>query len=309
MTTVHGTTLRSLDRDGLVDGLETLRPALLDALAGADRAVLVPDVHYPYHPSTGMVTNPDVVEALASTLAVRLPDADVSVAVRSGDAVDTERALSFLGYDELDSSGEVDVDVVGGESGPGGVTSGSGDSTSGGGTDGTPEPQASVPAALADAAVVPVPSARVAGTVPMMGSLGVLATAVGADPTDATQVREAVEAVGPAAAVVDATYAFTGEPTAARAVFCGDDVAAVDGVLAELLGVDQGDVPGLADVAESRPDDPVSVDGLDVAGLAADLPNGGIPASTDPHPIVRAGYRLYTKVSGDVYPPQLRGGR
>jgi len=293
-----GTQARSLDAAAVGEAVATLAEPLLDALAGADRVAIVPDVHYPYHPSTGMTTNPAVVGGLLSVLASRRPDAECVLAVRSGPEIDTRRTVGYLGFDDVADTHGAEIAVLDGASSPDGETSSEG---------------RSVPAPLSDAAVVPVPSARIDGPLPLFGCLALLARAAGADPTDASSVARAVEAVGPAGAVVDATYTFTGEPARARALLAGDDVATVEHALARLLGVDTDDIPGFA--AAARVTDSAdrsahrsaasSVDGLDVDGLAAALPDGELPASTDPHRLVRAGYRLYTRVSGDVYPPQL----
>lgn len=317
MTGLRGTRLPSLDPADLVTGVEEVRPPLLEGIAGAERVVLLPDVHYPYHPSTGMVTNPAVVDALLSTLTVRLPNSAVSVALRSGDGVDTARTAGFLGYDDVTDSNDVTADVLDAD-----------ETIAGESIDGAIDGSIAVPAALADATVVPVPSARIAGSIPMMGSLGLVANALGANPKDPAQVRRALDAVDLGGALVDATYTFTGTPHRARSVFCGGDVATVERALADLLGVDRDDVPGLsgasgsasgsepatdasvrADGQSAVADADSTVEGLDVSALAAELPDGGLPESNDPHPVVRAGYRLYTTVSGDVYPPQLRADR
>jgi len=299
----RGTQARSLDAGDVGDAVATVAEPLLDALAGdgsagADRVAVVPDVHYPYHPSTGMTTNPAVVGALFSVLASRRPDVERVLAVRSGPAVDTRRTVGYLGYDDVADTHGADVAVL--DDAPPTDVETSGEA-------------GAVPAVLSDAAVVPVPSARIDGSVPLFGCLALLARATGADPANASSVAKAVEAVDPGGALVDATYTFTGEPARPRALLAGDDVATVEDALARLLGVDTGAIPGFAAAARvtetadrsARRSAASSVDGLDVDGLAATLPEGELPASTEPHRLVRAGYRLYTWVSGDVYPPQL----
>ncbi|MEA5389572.1 hypothetical protein VB773_21990 [Haloarculaceae archaeon H-GB2-1] len=116
-----------------------------------------------------------------------------------------------------------------------------------------------------------------------------------------------LDTLAPAGTVVDATYTYAGDPHETRSLLSGTDVGAADLVLARLLGVAIEDAP-LLDELRSRYDSAVTVTGLDVDGIAAQLPSGEIPESTDPHPLVRTGYKLYTMVSGDVYPPQMRGG-
>jgi len=304
----RGIQARSVDGADVGEAIATVAEPLLDALAdagpagtdqvAADRVVVVPDVHYPYHPSTGMTTNPAVVGALFSVLASRYPGTECVLAVRSGPEIDTRRTVGYLGFDEIADTHGADVAVL--EDAPSTDAETSGEA-------------GTVPAPLSEATVVPVPSARIDGSVPLFGSLALLTRAVGTDPTDASSVTRAVEAVDPVGAVVDATYTFTGEPARPRALLAGDDVATVEHSLARLLGVDTGKIPGFSAVARATDTTgrsahrsaASSVDGLDVDGLAAALPDGELPASTEPHPLVRAGYRLYTRVSGDVYPPQL----
>ena len=308
----RGTQARSLDHGDVGEAVATVAEPVFDSLAGGGRSAgadgrasggpariaVVPDVHYPYHPSTGMTTNPAVVRGLLSALSSRRPDAEFVLAVRSGPGIDTRRTVGYLGYDDVAETHGADVAVLD-DAAPTDVETSAGTRT--------------VPAPLADAAVVPVPSARIDGAVPLFGSLALLARAVGTDPGDASSVARAVEAVAPAGAVVDATYTFTGEPARARALLAGDDVVAVEHSLARLLGVETGHIPGFAGAARATDtadrsahrSAASSVEGLDVDGLAGALPDGELPASTDPHRLVRAGYRLYTRVSGDVYPPQL----
>jgi len=312
----RGIQARSLDSGDVGEAVATVAEPLLDALAGgepsddvdwvadtdrvvdADRVALVPDVHYPYHPSTGMTTNPDVVGALLSALTSRRPGVDPVLAVRSGPEVDTRRTVGYLGFDDVANEHGATVAVLD-DAATTDVETSTGTRT--------------IPTPLADAAVVPVPSARIDGALPLFGSLALLARTVGTDPTDATSVARVVKTVDPVGAVVDATYTFTGKPARARALLAGADVAAVEHALARLLDVDTGQIPGFGGAARAtdtgersaRRSAASSVEGLDVDGLAAALPDGELPASTEPHRLVRAGYRLYTRVSGDVYPPQL----
>jgi hypothetical protein len=291
MTTLVGTRLSTLDDDALADAVTTIAPPVLDALSGADRVVVVPDAHYPYHPSTGMVTNPALVDALLSRFAERLPRADLAVAVRSGRDIETRRVLGYLDYDSVTTNHDAALTVLD-------------DRDTRGSSDAADE---QVPEELQTGAVVTVPSARIAGRVPIYGSLALLATAAGVDPADPTAVARAVHAVDPAGAVLDATYTFTGEPRRGRALLAGDDVGAVEATQAALVDVERRTVPGLASVSPWASGDPPRVDGLDVTALAESLPDGSLPESKTPHSLVRAGYRLYTRVSGDVYPPQLEG--
>jgi hypothetical protein len=292
--TVYGWRLPTIQGGPLAIAMAEVGAPLLDAVAGADRVVLVPDAHYPYHPSTGMVTKPRVVAALVSELASHRPDASVTVALRSRPGIETTRTATYLGYDAMDATQDLAVTSL--DEAPTRRIDAAGASRA-------------VPTPLLDGAVVPVPSARVGGSAPVVGSLAVLTAAAGLDPGDDRAVRAVHDAVSPAGAFLDATHAFAGDPHRARAVFAGRDVTAVDRVLARLLGVDHATVPGLPAGGDAPAGGHFSVEGVDVAALAAELPGGDLPATDAAHPLVRAAYRVYAGVSGDVLPPQLRSQR
>jgi hypothetical protein len=50
---------------------------------------------------------------------------------------------------------------------------------------------------------------------------------------------------------------------------------------------------------------PATIAGIDTATITAQLPDGTLPASREPHPLVQTGYSVYSRVSGDIYPPQI----
>lgn len=290
MTRVQATRLPDLDAESVRDGVADIARPVVDAVGDARRVVLVPDVHYPYHPSTGMVTNPDVVAALRDHLTTRLPGTTVEVGLTS-DAVGADRVADYLGYAGREGLGDdhlLNLDAARADEAR---------------ADG--ERPVTLPSPLSEAAVVAVPSARVGGTLPLAGGYALVTRALGADPTDETHVRRALAVADPAGAVVDATYAFAGDPHRARTLLGSAVVGAADAVTADLLGVRSKRTTGLNTAV---PPGPVSVRGADLRPVGAALPSGDLPASKEPHGAVRYGYRLYTRVSGDIFPPQLEGG-
>jgi len=79
---------------------DVLEPSL-ETLAAADRLTLVPDAHYPFHPSSGMVTDPAVIGSIVSRLE-RRTDADIAVAGASDDErISVARTAEYLGYASL----------------------------------------------------------------------------------------------------------------------------------------------------------------------------------------------------------------
>ena len=69
-------------------------------LDAADRVLLLPDTHYPFHFSTGLVTAPAVVRA-ACRLVERGTDATAVIGCTGGEHADPERCGRFLGYERL----------------------------------------------------------------------------------------------------------------------------------------------------------------------------------------------------------------
>lgn len=279
--TVHGISLPALDEPAYRDAAAELLGRL--GIDDRDRVTIVADAHYPYHPTTGMVTNPAVVSALATVLNASA-DTAVEVVLAGGGPVAPQRTGRLLGYDRPTADftlGENNVDT-----GPDSLTADD------------------VPETLTETPLVVVPSARVDHEVGIAGAAATLTRAAGGDPTRPADVRTARDAASVAAVIGDATYAFTGDPYRAAALFASTDAAALDEVLASLLSVDAEGIP-TAKTLEGSNDSTVS--GLDLAALREDLPDGTLPDSDGPGRLVRAGYRLYTAISGDIYPPHLRG--
>lgn len=294
MTTVRGTRVWTDDRDSLAAAVETVLESRLSDLRDADEIAVVPDAHYPFHPSTGMVTDPDVVGATVGVLE-RETTADVAVVGRSGPHIDDDRTIQYLGYESVlaDASAEYEsLDEAATRSVRRRV-------------DGEPV-TAAVPEPLLDRAVVVLPSLRPIRAGPVAGARRTLDRVVTPD-ADADRIAIATaRIVDPVVALLDATVAFAGEPVAADALFAGDD-AAVDAVAATLLDRDPADDAVIAAATDDGPLS-VTVEGIDLDAVAETLPSGGLPPSASPHPLVSGGYRLYAAVSGDAVPPQLDGG-
>ena len=285
--TVHGLRLADFKGSTCRSAADTLVERV--GIDGTEGVTLVADAHYPYHPTTGMVTNPAVVSALATVLSEHADGGDVTVCLAGGGEVDPARVGRMLGYDRrtvatpdesLDRRANADSSDTFGV--------------------------ADVPDALLDTPVVVVPSGRVDHETGIAGALTTLTRAAGGDPSRTGDVRTVARTVDPVAAVVDATYTFTGDPYRASALLAGPDVEAIDRILTSLLSVDPDEVSfGNSLEGTEMP----SVRGIDLDTLRQKLPDGEPPDPDGPSPLVRAGYRLYTAVSGDIYPPHLRGER
>ncbi|WP_049923631.1 DUF362 domain-containing protein [Halopiger djelfimassiliensis] len=314
MRTVEATTVPAADldrRDGWepdVDArLAALESPVRDLLAprleslAADRITIVPDVHYPFHPSTGMVTDPAVTGAAVAVLEERT-DADVAVAGASDEYIDLERTAAYLGYDDLlDRFDATLVDCA------------AADAINTVVEIGDESLAVSVPTRLREGAVVVVPTLRPTADGPIAGGMRTLARLVDGPDESPIGPVAATRAVEPTVAVLDATTTYGGRPYAADTLFAGPP-AAVDAVGTALLERSPEDDDALR-VALSDDGTAVAVEGsgtdagFDLAAMRARLPAGELPPSDETHPAVSAAYRLYAALGGDAVPPQLEGRR
>lgn len=287
MTFVHGTRLPTCEPDAVGEGVAEV---LTDADAECSgTVVLVPDLHYPYHPSTGTVTNPDTVSALVDHLLGSVAGVDGVEIARAATAwSDDASCATFLGYDRLVERS--DVEYFDPDAGP---------QVSRTVSLGDQETVVTAPERLLDSSLV-VPALRRREEPTLAGCFDRLAaTALGRDPT-AFEVDSFAAAADPIGAVLDATYSYVGAPRRTRALLASADPLEVERIAAYLLGLDRGALPrGAAD--DERP---ARVRGLDVHELADELPDESVSEGS-PSGLMKSGYRLYTRVTGDQLPPQL----
>lgn len=293
MTTVHGAKLTDLSAESLRAAAESLLDRYDVAPGGDGRVVLLPDAHYPFHPSTGLVTNPEFVRAVADVLADR-SDVDVGVACPSTEWIDAERATRFLGYDRLTE--ETDVDAIDLDSA---------DRRSRTVHLTRESVTIDVPGPLAEGAVVPVPTLRHDAEFGVAAGMVTLGRAVVASPSP-EEIRAAVREIDPVATLLDGSYTYTGEPRKSRFVMGAENVVAVENLAALLVGADPEGAPHL-DSYEGESNRPTAVEGVSAREIAASLPRKE-PRRAGDDRAMRLGYKLYAAVSGDNTPPQYLGG-
>ncbi|SFT00644.1 protein of unknown function [Halostagnicola kamekurae] len=294
------------DIDARMARLERPVRELLDPvderLVDADEITVVPDVHYPFHPSTGMVTDPAVVGAVVARLAEGT-SSDLAIAGSSHDSIALERTVDYLGYGALEDRFDCRVCDLAAER----------DSRVAVSLPDRPKSlELSVPDVLLDTSIVVVPTLRPDEAGPVAGVMRTLGRHVEAG-LEGTEVpankraRAALKVIDPSLSILDATTAFAGEPFAARTLFTGEAIA-LDTIGTTLLGRDVNDDDALA--AELGPGkSSVRVTGCDFEELRDRVPSGGLPPRTSTHPAVSAAYGLYAMVSGDAVPPQLEVDR
>ncbi|ELY95285.1 hypothetical protein C482_16608 [Natrialba chahannaoensis JCM 10990] len=325
--TPHGSWTPSLDErlSALESPVgEALGPVLESIADEPDRITVVPDAHYPFHPSTGMVTDPAVVGAVLDHLSWRT-DADLAVAGVSTECMPFERTAEYLGYPDLcERTGAELVDLA--------PDSPDGDFTRQVFPVDDRSVAVSVPEQLHEDTVLVVPSLRptdegnVAGG---MRTLGGFADAVAESAPTAVAATRAIE---PACCLFDAMTAYGDEPYAANALFAGP-TPVVDALAASLFGAGFDDrvielapdatesATGVEPRSGSSPQirveavgrtatDPAVDFGAQLDTLETRLKGGTLPPSDETHPAVSIAYRLYAAVGGDAVPPQLelRGG-
>jgi hypothetical protein len=247
--------------------------------------VVVPDCHYPYHPSTGAVTNPDVVEALVETLA---STTDATLALPDSRWV--EDAPSLLGYEGLaDRTGVDTLDLSSADAVERTVRVDDERHT------------VSVPAPLDERPVAVVPTLR---TDPDLGAAMVAVAEAAVGSRERLDVIAANAVVDPEFALLDGTYTYTGTPHRGRFLVAGTDATAVDRAVAPVAGVTPADVAYLRPFGVGRE----AIEGLHAASLADELPHESVdPSGGEPHAAMGAGYRLYARLTGDLVPPQFSG--
>lgn len=297
--------------------LDRFRPAVADLLEGveiatdADRVTIVPDAHYPFHPSSGMVTDPAAVGAVAATIRRRNPDAEVAVAGASDDRIDFDRTAAYLGYREALERADPDaelVDLVDEERALETVSAGD------------RAIDLRIPRRLVEGTVVPVPTLRPTEAGTVAGGMRALARVVGTDPdvaaasdgqADAAAVVGAARAIDPEWTVLDAATTYGGRPHASDVLLAGPTTA-VDAVGAVLLDRDLSDDGALSAALEGD-DVSITVSPIgevpDLETLRERMPDGELPPSDDTHPAVSVAYRLYAAVGNDAVPPQLEARR
>lgn len=286
----YGTRLDDLDESTIDEAVAGLLDDLDPDLSGP--VVVVPDAHYPHHPSTGLVTNPFTVAGVLDWLEARGHD-DVVVGVVGSDAVRGSQAASVLGYDRLTRAYDVEVVDLDTEAHVRKTTT----------VDGEPV-SLDVPERLLESTLVSVPTVRTTDDAGLVSACISLLHATGTERVSADRVAAAIDLLSPACTLVDATYAYSGGARASKVLLAGDDPVVLDVTVAEAL--DYNAVPyleHLRDITDTR------VDGLDRETLAAALPAGEPdPAEAGPSHAMKTGYKLYAKLTGDGVPPMLLGG-
>ncbi|WP_144797948.1 DUF362 domain-containing protein [Halorubrum depositum] len=286
MTIVHGARLPDCEPDAIAEGVA-------EVLGNADvefegRVVLVPDLHYPYHPSTGTVTNPDTVSALVDRLLAAEAVDGVEIARAATAWSDDASCATYLGYDRLvERSG---VEYFDPDAGPQASRTVSVDDQ---------ETVVTAPERLLDDALV-VPALRRREDPTLAGCFDRLAAAALSREPTAFEVDSFAAAADPIGAVLDATYSYVGAPRRTRALLASADPFEVERVTAYLLGLDRDALPRGA----ARDDRPARVRGLDARALADELPDESVSEGS-PSRLMTSGYRLYARVTGDQLPPQL----
>jgi uncharacterized protein (DUF362 family) len=282
--------------------LETPVGSLLDrhreSLANADRVVLAPDVHYPFHPSTGMVTDPAVVGAIAAWFDREI-DAELSVVGRTDDRIAFDRTASYLGYEELLDRFGADVVDLADDTVPRRNEYRAADGRS---------VALSVPEPLLEARVIAVPTLRPSARGCFAGATQTLAALVNSTAEPARAAIAATRAIDPDLAILDGGVAYGRDPVAAGVLLSGSTTA-VDAVGTSLLGRETEDDEALSALLDGT-ETPVTVENPTVADLSSlreRLAGGELPPADDTHPAVSAAYRLYATVSGDAVPPQMEG--
>lgn len=283
--------------------VRTVLEPFVSSLTAADGLTIVPDAHYPFHPSSGTVTDPAVVGAFLDTLA-NWTDADVAVVGATDDRIAFDRTAAYLGYPDVVDRFDADLVDLADHPRRDAVVSVEGRRV-----------VAAVPERLLETVVVVVPTLCPTATGAVAGGMRTLGRLVAADADDGVTAVAATRAVEPALAVLDATMAYGGEPVAADALAAGP-TPRVDALAASLLERSIEEDPALraafpggepSITLDRSPAD--ADDAIDLTALRRRLPDGELPPTDGIHPAVSTAYRLYAAVAGDAVPPQFESRR
>lgn len=292
MTNVRGIRLADLEPATVYDGCRELLSRYEEAIQAAERVVVLPDARYPHHPSTGMVTDPDVVGAVLRALEAVDGDRPTTVAIAAADGIDDTQVGRYLGYDDVAANAGARLSSLSDEP--------SVDRTV---TAGARTVDVSIPRLLDEALVLNVPTLRLARRTAIAGAMVNLArTTTYADVSAGLGIAAGTSALSPAVTVLDGTYAFAGDPYELRVLLASGDPVAIDHAIVSMFGLDLADESYLRVAGNGTSPE---VAGVSIADLATELPEGTMPDRGDAHPLLRVGYRAYARISGDAVPPQL----
>lgn len=287
--TLAGYRLSDDTREEITAGVESLLARHQEALVG-ESLMVIPDAHYPYHPTTGLVTNPAVVDATVAELQ-SLWQTEVAIGCRSSSAINTDAAARILGYSRLADRLDVEVvDLDAAETTRRQVRLPTGSVT------------VDVPAPMADATVVTVPTLRTAAELGFAAGMVTFARAGLGDEPSADQIWAVVGLCESAVTILDGTYTYPGEPRATAFLLSGDDVVAMDAALASALGRRPS---YLSSETVRDSNDATTIEGLSLPAVLGDVAADGTHGTGEPGRLMRMGYRLYARLSGDAVPPQL----
>lgn len=280
MTECYGYRVSAIDPEAVRREAERVTTTLSASL-GESVTVLI-DTHYPYHPSSGMVTNPAVVAGVIDHL--RLSDRSVSIVPITPSWSDTRGCLEYLGYDSVLDTRNVTIGQQRAES-----------TVSRTVHIGERDVIITIPESLLTD-VLCVPTLR-PGSPPSQpcGSWLLAQAALEREPTEDECIAfgACIEATG----LLDATYSMVETPRRTKALFASDDVAAIDHLAATFQ---RGPQPAVVSALQPKPPRQIGLDPREIADpvseSAAPTTDSGLMAKT---------YRAYARVSGDLLPPQL----
>ncbi len=250
---------------------------------GSDRTVtLLADARYPFHPSTGMVTNPAVIEETIEAVAENVEDPEIQLLSASTEEIDPVTSMQYLGYDTLDTGVDYTVTEV----------------------EESALSDFELPFSLAgvddELLMINLPTVvgvkeRITTSAENFQSvfddcerpnLGTIATTAGKAPHFLT--------------IVDGTYTFTGRPYKSNFVLSGTDMERVDAALSVLYNDLDLDPYLSADSEALVPEDLKQ----QMESLARELPNEQL-RDQSPSDVMGFMYRKYARITGDGIPPQF----
>ena len=256
--------------------------------------VVIPDAHYPYHPTTGLVTNPDLVRAVVAELD-SWHSGSISIAGASEEFDWVEQIAEFLDYTQI--AADVGVELV---------DLRLSDTVTRRLPDRAPVAEVSLPRPMAEGTIINLPTLCVDASGTRISVVANLARPMARTEEPVDHSDTVSQVCPPGLTILDGTFVYTGRPQRAEFVLSAVDPAPIDLVVREVLGLTATKAPiphgGDGEVT-------LDLDGGTVADLEVSAPDGDEAEPVLPERSMARAYRLYARLCGDAVPPQfLRSG-
>lgn len=289
---VTGQSLDSFDIEVLRQAVERPLESIQPEFDTANDIVVIPDTHYPFHPSTGLVTNPDLIRAVLCELNALTNGCRLSIGCASADAESVDRIAQYLNYEGI--ANEFDADLIDLHAVRRVRHSQTTADTS---------CEVEMPQLMDDGTVINIPTLRIDSGKKPTTEMANLTRATDVSGNDSENLTFVSRLCSPVLTILDGTYTYTGHPHKSEFLLTAKDFGAIEESTRELLDINTRKTLNVHD------SEPMNITyelvGTTVDELANSLPNSASDKSILSEDMMAKAYRLYARLSGDAVPPQF----